>query len=443
MSLTATPPLGESDLRSAHSSAANELVVLYVGAALLFLTVLASLRLFNNTLISRLAPRGISTTWSQAQHHVEIFGFLGTLVIGASFCWLVQRKPDVLLWPGRICFVLWTLGVGLRLSAGLYPRHWPVLLVASALLQAVAFLLLARSIIQCRAWRILAGEDGRPQLWTLILLGSGCGFAGALTANLYESVRLALTAHAPIFPHAFDTALLIIAVWGFLAPMAWGISAAFLPELLALKPIRSRLLIAACVLDVLGSAAAIAGRIHLAAVLLLHAAIFAPSSVRAFGKSQRPVTEIAHPGFIRLAYVWLRVAATLGVWASVHDRAPIWAASRHLLIVGFVYTSVLVLFEWAVARLSGTRLRFNARATFAAMLLLNIGCALQAISGILSGQGYLPRASHVLPLAAAVELGAVLLFVYNVAVGMLNAEGTKEMILNAERAKVAEVAEEI
>lgn len=425
MSITANSELSESAVVASliRSSTIRRVAVLYAGVAIVCLTVAASLPLLS-----------AAAAWSQVQDYMQIFGFAATLVLGAWFCWLAQRSSDVLA-AARLSFLLWTAGIALRLGADLYLGRWQILLAASALLQAAAFVVVVASAIQCRAWRVFASEDGKLHLWALILMGGGCSMAGALAANVYQSVRLAPAAYGPVFPRMFETGLLIVSVWGFMAPMAWAVSAAVLPELLVLKSTRSRLLIAACVLDAAGIAGVLAGKLHFASVLLLHAAIFAPSSLRVFGKSQRPVTDINHPGFIRLAYVWLRIAATLGVWASVHNAAPIWAASRHLLVVGFVCTLALALFEWAVGRLAGMRLELHGRMMFTALLLLNVGCPLQAVAEILGGQGYVPRMAHVLPLAAAVELVAVLLFGANMLAGMLNA--------NAEVAEGVEAAEEI
>jgi hypothetical protein len=216
-----------------------------------------------------------------------------------------------------------------------------------------------------------------------------------------------------VFPAVFDRRFFLLCAWGFMAPMAWAASARWLTGLLGLKPVRARLLIAACLLNTAGIIGAIFGKVHFAAVLLLHAAIFVPSALKVFARSVRAAT-LAHAVFVRVAYIWLRAAATLGVWASIHDAVGIWAASRHALTVGFMMTLAFALADWALPRLAGAA-AMNVALTRAALWLLNVGCFIQVFAGIFASQGYWPGAWRLLPLAAVMEIASVALFAGNLA----------------------------
>lgn len=121
------------------------------------------------------------------------------------------------------------------------------------------------------------------------------------------------------------------------------------------------------------------------------------------------------PIFIRAAYVWLILAALLGVWAAVVNGPGIWGASRHALTVGFVSTMVFSVGSRVLPAFSGMKPLFSKRLMFASLVMLTCGCALRVSSEVLAYQGYASWAWRGLPLSALAELTAVVIFALNLA----------------------------
>ena len=120
------------------------------------------------------------------------------------------------------------------------------------------------------------------------------------------------------------------------------------------------------------------------------------------------------PVFIRIAYVWLVTAGSLGIWAAFADRhGGIWGASRHALTVGFAATMVFSIGPRILPHFAGIYRIFSTRLMFACLLLLQTGCTLRVSSEPLAYEGIVGAAWKVLPLSGMLELSAVLLFAAN------------------------------
>ena len=126
------------------------------------------------------------------------------------------------------------------------------------------------------------------------------------------------------------------------------------------------------------------------------------------------------PIFIRIAYGWLLIAATLGIWASRAGEAPgIWGASRHALTVGFIAAMVFSVGQRILPSFCGMRLLWSPRLMLVMLVLLMTGCTLRVTSEILAYQNYAAWAWNVLPVSALIELAAVTLFAVNLLVTFL------------------------
>jgi hypothetical protein len=342
----------------------------------------------------------------QAHNQLQVVGWCGSLALALGFFAVsASGRAPVLMPYSRVVWALWTSGLGLNLIGCV--RVSARLTVAAAILQITALVVSAMCACRSNIWRAWRSVTDHADLWPSFALAC-LGLVSFFVLNLLGAVR-SLVGNA-----AFERRAMLIATWGFAAPAAWAVSSLLLPQLMRLKPVRTRLLLAACILDLVGVAAAVAGQIHLAAVLLLHAAIFVPSAVRAFGKILGPA-ELSHRVFVRLAYVWLRIGATLGVWASVHDRAGIWSSSQHAIVVGFVSTLIVVMGEPVVAAFSDATRTSQQGLALASLVLLNAGCLLNVVCEILSSQGYVPWLRHLLPPAALTEFTAFVLFAVQIA----------------------------
>ena len=141
--------------------------------------------------------------------------------------------------------------------------------------------------------------------------------------------------------------------------------------------------------------------------------------MRLFGPAaRRPKTRGVHasfPAFVNLAYMWLVVAALLGVWAAyaAGEIGGIWGASRHAFTVGFIATMVFCVGQRVLPAFSGMRHLFSSRLMFLGLLLLNVGCLLRVSSEVLAYRGYLAGAWKWLPVSAVIEMTAVTLFAVN------------------------------
>lgn len=411
-----------------RETALSRLLMLYIGTGLFFMLLPGTfLGVWNLISIStKAAADSVSPAWIQAHGHAQVFGWIGSFILGIGFYSIpkLRRMEAFALWAARTCWGLWTAGVALRWFENIYQWHWRLLTSLSASLELMAFVIFFYCVSGHRPApeNVLFGEAkpaARLQPWAMIVIGATFGLLAALLANLGETIYVAIYGDSPAFPHGFDQRFLVLVCWGALAPFVWGFSAKWLPIFLGLKPTRNKLLLAAFVLNTLGVIAALAGKIHLATVLLLHAAIFAPSALRVFARGERPAkVNGVHPSytwFIRSAYVWLRIAATLGVWASVNDSPGVWGASRHALTVGFLAMMVFGVGQRVLPAFSGMRLLFSPRMMFAASTLLSVGCFLRVSCEILAYHGYAAWAWHVLPVSAVIELSAVTVFAVNLA----------------------------
>jgi uncharacterized protein involved in response to NO len=409
-----TPVVDPAWSAAGGNSSLRSVLTLYIGTALVSMSLGVVLGAYNLVTVAlHRTSAAVLPSWIQARGHAEIFGWLGTTVLMVTSFHLLNGWPRQ-LYLAKAVWVLWTAGLALRWLADASGGYGRELFPVSATLELLAFALATSAIL--RLWRAKTSFD----LAILLLGGGAVGCALALVENFLQALRLAL-AHQPVFSPAFERRFLLICIWGFLVPIAWGLCARWLPGVMSLKPAKKKILVAAGILDALGILAALFGTVHLAAVLLLHAAIFAPSALRVFGRKLAPC-ELQHPLAVRLAFAWLRIGATLGAWASIHDAPGIWAASRHSLTAGFLSSLVFVLAYHAGPRLlstcpingtpafAGSWLRLRA----ASLALLNAGCLVQVFSLLLADQRYAQWAWALLPVSACLESGAFLLLILNV-----------------------------
>ncbi len=122
------------------------------------------------------------------------------------------------------------------------------------------------------------------------------------------------------------------------------------------------------------------------------------------------------PTFVRLAYVWALVAATLGVWAAAAGNAQgIAGASRHALTVGFLAMMVFAIGQRVLPAFAGSLL-FSTKLMFTSLAFLTAGCLLRVSAEILAYQGFLHSAWSWLPISAIAEMMAVTVFAVNLIV---------------------------
>jgi len=406
----------------ARGKSLSAALMTYIVSGLVFMLLPGTfLGVWNLISISRLqAAEKISPGWIQAHGHAQIFGWVATFILGIGFYSIpkLRKMKPFPLWRAWVCWSVWTGGVLLRWAMTIWPWRWRGGLPLSAAMELGAFLLFFLTIGPAHS--SAAGAARKPwEPWIYAVLLGTSGLLLALVLQVVESLRLSLHAASPSFPVAFDQRYLAVLAWGFLVPFVWGFSARWLPVFAGLRPTRSALFLAGVALDLSGLGAALGGAFRVATLFLAAGALSATLAMR-FVEPSRSKPKVAgiHPsfaGFVRLAYVWLLIAAALGVWAAFHrqDSTGIWGASRHALTVGFVAAMVFSVGQRVLPSFCGMRILASRRLMFACLFLLMMGCMLRVTSEVLAYQAYANWAWQILPVSAVVEMTAVTLFAVN------------------------------
>ncbi len=359
--------------------------------------------------------------WIQAHGHAQIFGWIGTFILGIGFYSLTKmgRIPEFAIARAWVSWTLWTGGVAVRWATNLWQWQWRWMLPASAVLELGGFLLFFATVSRHRPQenRPREGPVGRP-VWVIAVLAGSFGFLVSLTANLVVAIQCAVAGAGPAIPHGANQRLLVLFTWAFPVVTIWGFSARWLPVFLGLAGPADRTLLAALAANAAGIVAAMAGCWVAATVALFLSALLSVVSLRLFQTPVKtPKTVGVHatfPLFVRFAYAWLLASAAIAVCAALWDRAGgLWGASRHALTVGFMSTMVFSIGQRVLPAFCGMRVLYSPRLMFWSLALLNLGCVLRVSSEVGAYESYLPALWPLLPASAVMELAAVTIFAGN------------------------------
>ncbi len=359
----------------------------------------------------------ISDTWIQAHGVAQVFGWVGSFILGIGMYSIpkVRRTEPTSLTLAWTCWAIWTAAIGLRWWTNVYLTDWRVLLPLSAVMQLGAFVLFLRMV---SGHRMQGAETQRLDGWIWVVIVGSTGFLLALAVNLEGAIRQAWAGTSPAFAHVFDQRYLALITWGMLVPFVWGFSAKWMPIFLGIPKPRARLLLTAAVASLAGAGLTFTGWTKPAMVIFLCAAALAIHALRILEFPQRePKTKGVHasfPLFVRLAYAWLVAAAGLGVYAAYFDHSGgVWGASRHALTVGFIAVTVFCVGQRVLPSFAGMTVLYSTRLMLAGLIMLNVGCLLRVSSEFLAYQDYAAWAWRVLPVSAVIELAAVTIFALN------------------------------
>jgi hypothetical protein len=398
----------------------SRLLVFYITGGLLFMLLPGTfLGVWNLVSISgRRASESISPAWIQAHGHAQVLGWIGTFILGIGHYSIPKLRGGMKpypVWTAGLVGAMWMNGVLLRWLANVYLWHWRVLLPVSAVMELVAFLTFFRAVSQHKPQ-----DSGKTKLdtWVFVVIAGAVGLLAALLFNLGACIWLAGSAANPGLPQPLDQRFLVLAAWGFMVPFIWGFSAKWLPIFLGTRSPDNRWLLATLSVYVCGLLFGVAGLFRTMTGMILLASLMAPVALRIFVMPERSAKtggiHASFPFFVRSAYVWLIIAASIGVWAAnASDPSGIWGASRHALTVGFVAMTVFTVGQRILPAFSGMKMLFSPRLMFAGLLLLSLGCALRVSSEVLAYHEILPAAWKWLPYSAILELCAVTLFAVN------------------------------
>lgn len=398
----------------------QHLVTAFIASGMLFMLLPGTfLGVWNLIGISQQRTlNSISPAWLQAHGQAQVFGWIGSFIIGIGF-YSLTKMQSTLAFPvraGWIAWNLWTLGVALRWIGGVTSWQWKVLLPLSGLLQLVAFTLFYRSVRLHRP----AISNRRTETWMQVVMGGTVAFLLAMIVNFAALTRLALYGDAPALPHVLDQQLVVLAVWGVLVPTIWGFNARWLPVFAGFKKPNGLRLLIAYVLSIVAIVAVFAEWLPIAAVTFLLAALLAIDALHVWEPAIKPAkllhVHATFPLFIRVAYVWLVVSAVLDALAVRYDHAGgIWGASRHALTVGFVAGMVFVIGQRVLPAFCGMRVLWSTRMMFWSLALLHLGCMLRVICEPLAYENYWTFAWKLLPFSGVLELTAITFFAVNIA----------------------------
>lgn len=383
-----------------------------------FLGVWNLISIGNRETLDRLSP-----AWLQAHGHAQIFGWIGTFILGIGFYSLSKMGglAGFAVSRGWVCLALWTIGLLLRWFSTITEWRWRIGLPLSSLLELIAFLIFFRTVSRHRPAGNSTAPRKRPEAWMLVVIASTVGFLLNLLVNVALTTYFAWNGDGPAIPHFIDQRVLILATWGFLVPAVWGFNARWLPVFLGLKPARSAWLFGALGLAWLSVLAALTGYLGLSVASMPIAAAAAIEALRVWDPAIAPAriegVHASFPIFVRGAYGWLAAASLLSVFAFVKDsHGGIWGASRHALTVGFLSTMVFAIGQRVLPAFCGGRVLFSRRWMFASLLLLNVGCVLRVSAEIPAYEGIYRGAWAILPVSAIVEMTAVTIFAVNLLV---------------------------
>ena len=408
------------NIARARELALSRLLMAYITTGLIFMLFPGTLLgVWNLLQISGRESAGlISPAWLQAHGHAQVFGWIGSFLLGIGFYSIpkLRSKATKVIRAAWICWALWTAGVAVRWAVTVYFWHWRVLVPLSSTLELVAFLIFFGVVSQHRPQ---ASGMSALEPWVGVVMSATVGFLLAVIANVAGSVYVSLRGTSPAFPHRFDQRYLALIGWGFLVPFVWGFSAKWMRVFLGLRPLRPHLLLGAVVVNSTGVLVAVAGYIWIATWAFVAGAGLSIAAIRVFERSEQQAkikgVHRTFPFFVRMAYGWLLVAASLGVAASIwDDSGGIWGASRHALTVGFIAVMVLSVGQRILPAFAGMRLLWSPKLMFAGLLLLTIGCTLRVSCEVLAYQGYAAWAWSLLPISALFELAGLTVFATNI-----------------------------
>jgi len=396
------------------------LLMTYLASGLLFLVLPGTfLGVWNLFAISGAhSATSIPASWIQAHGHAQLFGWIGTFILGIGFYSIpnLRRVSAWSFWDGWLIWAFWTVGVTVRWLANVYNWNWVAMLPLSAGLEfAAVSIFLVRSI---QGHRMQKQQKHSLEPWAVLVIGGTVGLLAAMAMNLFECVKLSQIGTSAAFPAGFDSSFLIVSIWSFPVLVAWGFTAHWMPVFMGLRPLRPKVMLAAFAINIIGVVAATVQAFQVSAIVLFISAGLIIVALRMLEPSEKSAkTQGVHesfPAFMRAAYVWLLAASALSIWAALEPAAEgIRGAGRHAITVGFLMTMVFSVAPRMMPAFLGRKKLFSESLMFIALILINVGCFLRVSSEILAYQQIAQWAWIVLPVSATLELTGVVVFAIN------------------------------
>ena len=132
----------------------SRLLMAYISSGLVFMLLPGTfLGVWNLLQISgRESAGSISPAWIQAHGHAQVFGWIGSFILGIGFYSIPKLRGGTKPAFGAAwaCWVMWTIGVAVRWAANVYAWQWRLLLPLSGVLEIFAFLIFFSAVSQHR-----------------------------------------------------------------------------------------------------------------------------------------------------------------------------------------------------------------------------------------------------------------------------------------------------
>ena len=106
--------------------------------------------------------RRCRAAWIEGHGHAQMFGWIGSFILGIGFYSQPATKTRSALRLPLACFLLWTIGVGLRWTANIYGWHWRILLPVSAAMELAAIVLFLMASAHHKLPEPADGGTARP-----------------------------------------------------------------------------------------------------------------------------------------------------------------------------------------------------------------------------------------------------------------------------------------
>jgi uncharacterized protein involved in response to NO len=354
--------------------------------------------------------------WIQAHGHAQIFGWLGTFILGIGF----YTIPRLRLSPFHQCtawitYALWVTGVTMRWAVGTWPSsNWRLLFPLASTLELLAGLIFCYSVYLSRP----RSNDEGWRTSVLMITAAGWAMLAALVFNAWQGFVVAEHGAGPVLPFDVNQRYLVLITWGFVVPFVWGFSTRWLPALLGLRKSRKEWMLPVLALSLAGVGVALAGYLLASSIILFVASLGFIHALRIWEPlEKKPTFRGVHPSagfFARSAYAWLLVAGVLAIVAAARPLPNGYAgAGRHALTVGFFSIVVFVVGPRVLPAFFNVVRLWSPRLMAASLTLLSIGCTVRVVSQVLAYEQISQLAWKTLPLSAVIEMTAVTLFAFN------------------------------
>src|SRR5262249_47782858 len=145
----------------------------------------------------------ISAAWLQAHGHAQVFGWVGSFILGIGFYSIPKLRDGTKtsFFAAWVCWALWTVGAAVRWTANVYLWHWRILLPLSSVAELTAFLIFFRAV---SGHQVEGVRKQKLDSWIWVVATASTGFLLVLVTNLAGCLYVAFRAATPAFPHAFD-----------------------------------------------------------------------------------------------------------------------------------------------------------------------------------------------------------------------------------------------